>query len=90
MPNLKASPSHACNLPAPAAARIPDALIQFDTRPASSFVRLPVVCSLYACSPATAWRWVKAGRIPAPVKISDRVTAWRVGDLRESLAQLAA
>lgn len=67
-----------------------DALIQFDTRPAASFVRLPVVCSLFACSPATAWRWVKAGKIPAPVKLSERVTAWRVGDLRAALAQLAA
>lgn len=78
------------NPPAPSAAQAADALIQFDTRPASSFVRLPVVCGLYSCSPATAWRWVKAGKIPAPVKLSDRVTAWRVGDLRESLAQLAA
>ena len=90
MPNLKASPSPACTLPAPSAAQAADALIQFDTRPASSFVRLPVVCGLYACSPATAWRWVKSGKIPAPVKLSDRVTAWRVGDLRAALAQLAA
>lgn len=77
-------------LPAPSAAQAADALIQFDTRPASSFVRLPVVCGLYACSPATAWRWVKAGKIPAPVKLSDRVTAWRVGDLRAALAKIAA
>lgn len=82
--------SPAGNLPAPSAAQSADALNQFDTRPAASFVRLPVVCSLYACSPATAWRWVKAGKIPAPVKLSDRVTAWRVGDLRAALAQLAA
>ena len=82
--------SPAGNLPAPSAAQSADALNQFDTRPAASFVRLPVVCSLYACSPATAWRWVKARKIPAPVKLSDRVTAWRVGDLRAALAQLAA
>lgn len=82
--------STAGNLPAPTAAHIPDALTQFDSRPASSFVRLPVVCGLYACSPATAWRWVKAGKIPAPIKLSDRVTAWRVGDLRAALSQLAA
>lgn len=82
--------SPAGNLPAPRAAQSTDALNQFDTRPAASFVRLPVVCSLYACSPATAWRWVKAGKIPAPIKLSDRVTAWRVGDLRAALAQLAA
>lgn len=89
-PRKTCNTSPAGNLPAPSAAQAADALIQFDTRPASSFVRLPVVCSLYACSPATAWRWVKAGKIPAPVKLSDRVTAWRVGDLRAALAQLAA
>lgn len=61
-----------------------------DTLPDAAFVRLPEVCRLYAIAPATAWRWVKAGRIPAPLKLSDRVTAWRVGDLRASLAQLAA
>ena len=33
----------------------------------------------------TLWRWVKEGVFPAPVKLSDRVTVWRVGDVREWL-----
>lgn len=74
--------------PTASAAQAADALIQFDTSPAASFVRLPVVCSLYAIAPVTVWRWVKAGKIPAPVKLSGHVTAWRVGDLRAALAQL--
>ncbi len=82
---LSASPAA---LPAPCAV-IP-APPHLDTLPDAAFVRLPEVCRLYAIAPATAWRWVKAGRIPAPLKLSDRVTAWRVGDLRASLAQLAA
>lgn len=28
-------------------------------------------------SHATLWRMVKAGRFPAPVKLSDRITAWK-------------
>jgi hypothetical protein len=33
-------------------------------------------------SSPTLWRMVKAGKFPAPVKLSDRVTAWRVEDIR--------
>jgi prophage regulatory protein len=32
-------------------------------------------------SHATLWRWVKAGKFPAPVKLGERVTAWRNEDL---------
>lgn len=33
-------------------------------------------------SPATLWRWVKSGRFVSPVKLSERVTAWRCEDVR--------
>jgi prophage regulatory protein len=33
-------------------------------------------------SSPTLWRMVKAGKFPAPVKLSERVTAWRVEDIR--------
>jgi prophage regulatory protein len=33
-------------------------------------------------SPATLWRMVKNQEFPAPVKLSERVTAWRVEDIR--------
>jgi prophage regulatory protein len=32
-------------------------------------------------SPATIWRWVRAGRFPKPVKLGPGVTAWRGADL---------
>ena len=67
---------------------MPAALADFDRLPDSAHVRLPVVTALYACSRPTVWRHVKAGKIPAPVKLSDRVTAWRVADLRAALAAL--
>lgn len=65
---------------------IPDALKNFDSLPDSANVREPVVKGLYGCSSATVWRGVKSGRIPAPRKLSERVTAWNVGDLRKALA----
>lgn len=33
-------------------------------------------------SSPTLWRMVKSGKFPAPVKLSERVTAWRVEDVR--------
>ncbi len=33
-------------------------------------------------SAPTLWRKVKAGSFPRPIKLSVRVTAWRVGDIR--------
>ncbi|MCD8547482.1 MAG: AlpA family phage regulatory protein [Aeromonadaceae bacterium] len=33
-------------------------------------------------STATLWRWVSSGKFPKPVKLSERVTVWRVEDIR--------
>ncbi len=66
---------------------IPDALKNFDCLPRSAHIRQPVVEALYGCSAATVWRMVKRGTIPAPRKLSDRVTAWNVGELRDALAR---
>lgn len=66
-----------------------DPLSGFDALPDSAFVRLPTVCALRACSPATVWRHVRLGLIPAPKSLGPRLTAWKVGDLRESLNKAA-
>ena len=65
---------------------LPKALAQFEQLPDSAHVRLPTVRYLYACSTATIWRGVKAGRIPKPRKLSPRTTCWNVGELRLALA----
>lgn len=65
---------------------VPEALKYFDQLPDSASVRQPVVQALYACSSASVWRGVKAGRIPRPRKLSPRTTCWNVGELRQALA----
>lgn len=65
---------------------ISNTLRNFDFLPDSAYVRQPVVQSLYACSAASVWRGVKAGRIPKPSKLSPRTTCWNVGELRHALA----
>lgn len=61
-------------------------LSNFSELPDLAHVRLVTVQILYACSAASVWRGVKAGRIPKPRKLSPRTTCWNVGDLREALA----
>ncbi len=70
-------------------ANLTAALETYKAAPDEAFVRQPVVEALFACSSATVWRRVKSGLIPAPVKLSERSTAWRVGDLRAALASLS-
>ena len=74
--------------PADKAPALPEALKAFDALPDSAHVRLPTVCGLFGISPATAWRWVRAERLPAPKKLSPGVSAWNVGEIRA--AQRAA
>ena len=31
---------------------------------------------------STFWQWIKEEKFPAPVKLSERVTAWRVADVQ--------
>lgn len=55
----------------------------FDKLPQSGFIRLSeLIPSPIPFSPATLWRKVKDGSFPAPIKLSARVTAWRVEDVR--------
>ena len=62
-------------------------LVRFDDLPDSSFVRLNQLLStaVIPFSAATAWRRVRAGTFPRPVRVSPQVTAWRVGEIRQWL-----
>ncbi len=56
----------------------------FGGLPETGYVRqAQLIPDIVPISSATLWRQVKAGSFPAPVKLSQRVTAWRVEDVRE-------
>jgi hypothetical protein len=66
----------------------------FDALPDSAFVResqlvqdpkRPRYPSPLPFSAATLWRKVAAGTFPKPIKLSTRVTAWRVAEVRTFL-----
>ena len=63
----------------------------FDELPDSAFIResqlvldpkRPQYPAPLPFSAATLWRKVAAGTFPRPVKLSNRVTAWRVAEVR--------
>lgn len=64
-----------------------ESLIPFDDLPDSAFVRLHqlLAASIIPFSAATAWRRVREGTFPQPVRISPQVTAWRVSQIRQWL-----
>ena len=76
----------------PAMAIKPSAIIpSFDTLPDSAFIReaqlvqspkRPGIPVLLPFSAPTLWRKVQAGTFCKPVKLSARVTAWNVGEVR--------
>ena len=53
--------------------------------PSSGFVRLPAIIAPHGPIPvskSTWWAGIKTGRYPKPVKLSARISAWRVEDIR--------
>ncbi len=56
--------------------------------PSTGYVRqAQLIPHIIPISSATLWRKVKAGQFPAPVKLSERVTAWEVGAVRRWMAE---
>ncbi len=50
--------------------------------PATGYVRQSQLLQFIPFSSATLWRKVSAGQFPRPRKLSERVTAWDVADIR--------
>lgn len=60
----------------------------FDNKPDAALVDVKVVASLLDVHPNSVWRLARSGKLPAPVKLSEQSTRWRVGDLRRALSSL--
>lgn len=60
-------------------------LAPYGALPATGFVRLADLRQIIPLSDSSIWRRVKAGTFPTPVKLSERVTAWRAEAIRQWL-----
>ena len=62
-----------------------------DALPAGAYVRAnQLIPAILPFSAATLWRKVRTGEFPRPVKLSERITAWKVEDVRAWLADKTA
>lgn len=51
--------------------------------PIEGFVRVGSLANILGVSVSTIWVWSRAGKLPKPVKLSERVTAWRAEEVRD-------
>lgn len=63
--------------------------------PDEAFVRLPTIIGTrdkpgpMPVSRSDFWARVAEGRFPKPYKLSDRISAWKVGEVRAAMASFA-
>jgi len=50
----------------------------------------PPIPAIIPVSASTWWAGVSSGRYPKPVKLGERITAWRVEDIRALIDGVAA
>ena len=68
----------------------PKPLVAFEQLPDSAYIRLrTLVETVLPFSAATLWRKCRRGEFPPPVRCSQGVTAWRLGDVRAWLSDPA-
>jgi len=49
--------------------------------PPTKFLRLNHLKELLGVSGSSIWAWVKKGKFPKPIKLSENTTAWIVADV---------
>ena len=87
LPAARAAASLRHALPAPAAAGEPAPATAGPSLPETGFLRQHQVLVFVPVSRSTLWRRVRARTFPEPVRLSERVTAWRAEDVRRWIAE---
>jgi predicted DNA-binding transcriptional regulator AlpA len=41
---------------------------------------------LISASPSSIWRWIRAGKFPAPFRIGERTMVWDIGEVEKFIA----
>jgi prophage regulatory protein len=54
---------------------------QYSVVPPTKFLRLNHLKELLGVSGSSIWAWVKKGKFPKPIKLSENTTAWNAVDV---------
>lgn len=54
--------------------------------PSEGLLRVKQILRIIPISRTSWWAGVKSGRFPKPLKLSSRVTVWRIEDIRKVIA----
>lgn len=63
---------------------------QHTTQRPAQFYRLPQLKTRLNVSGSSIWAWVKAGKFPKPIKLSENCTAWNAADVESWAAERIA
>ena len=58
------------------------------TLPNTGYMRLPQVLAVIPIGKTLWWKWVRSGKAPRGIKLSARVTAWKVKDIKTLIRDL--
>ena len=61
-----------------------------NTSPATGYASANTLAELLETTPSTIWRWSKKGRLPKPYRLGEGTTRWKLEEVNEALAKLAA
>ena len=68
-----------------------DTTNNFDALPDSAFVTDINLAAIFQVHRLTIWRWSKVGgQFPKPYRLGGNTTRWKVGEVRQAIAQKAA
>ena len=56
----------------------------------NQYIRVKKVAEAIGISQSSVWRWVQAGILPKPIKLSKRTTVWRADEVDAAIEKLAA
>lgn len=55
---------------------------KYQNLPSEGFIRVGTLAAILGVAVVTVWRWSANGYLPRSLKLSDRITVWKVDEIR--------